>query len=396
MRTLNKINQFKLLLLASLIFFAGCNNDHSKEAKAKNNLPTGEGIKIQTVEVVKPQFKSFKGEVLITGTAMPNRMVKVYAVESGYVKNWFKDIGDPVTKGSRIVELVNPVLDNLISEAQADLQVANTEVDAAEAFYQGEKELYERLNSIYNKTPALTPLHEVERAKANALKAEAEVNRAKAIHTKALSKVAIAKKRNEMLLVRAPFSGIISKRLVEVGALVQSGLTEANPMQIVEIQQTNPIRLTIPVPEKDILSIRKGMNVDITFPEIPGKTFSAKISRMAGALDPASRTMNVEVDIANKDGIILTGMYAKVLIQISSRENVLSLPNMTKTMYQDEPHVLIVKDGKVELISLRIGIMGKDNFEVLNPEITADSQVIIQGKNLVKPGQIVKPIIKQE
>jgi RND family efflux transporter MFP subunit len=196
------------------------------------------------------------------------------------------------------------------------------------------------------------------------------------------------------LSVKAPFTGKITKRLVDHGALVQSGLTEDNPQGIVELQEISPIRLTVPLPESDIAAIEKGMDVTVTFPELPGESFKAKVSRTAEALDPASKTMQVEIDIDNPDGFIKPGMYAKVIMRIGSRESVLSLPVTAQWIFQDQPFILVVKNNMVERVHLRKGLSNKDYFEGLNPEITESTLVIVQGKGLVQPGQIVKPVLK--
>ncbi len=108
----------------------------------------------------------------------------------------------------------------------------------------------------------------------------------------------------------------------------------------------------------------------------------------------ASKTMQVEIDIDNPSGFIKPGMYAKALMQISRRESVLSLPVTAQWIFQNQPFVLVVKNDKVERIPLRKGLSNKDYVEVLKPEITESSLVIVQGKGLVQPGQIVKPVLK--
>jgi multidrug efflux pump subunit AcrA (membrane-fusion protein) len=106
--------------------------------------------------------------------------------------------------------------------------------------------------------------------------------------------------------------------------------------------------------------------------------------------------MQVEIDIDNKQGIIKPGMYAKVLVQSGSRDGVVSLPVTAQWIVQNQAFVLVVNDNKVEKIPLRKGLSNKDYFEVLNPEITESTLVIIQGKGLVQPGQIVKPVLKNK
>jgi len=305
---------------------------------------------------------------LITGTAEPNREVKLHAMESGYVEAVYKDIGDAVQKGEVIALLGNPELYRQLQQLTAEAE--------------GKKSIYQRLQSTYDKTPAITPLQILEDAKAEYLSLK--------------SKLDAVNDRISFLQVKAPFSGIITQRFVDEGALVQSGLTEDNPQQIVEIQEVNPIRLSIPLPERDAGAIGKGMDAVITFPELPSESFTAKVSRTANSLDRDSKTMQVEIDIPNADGKIKPGMYAKALMQISSRDSVLSLPVTAQVMFQNQPFILVVVDGKVDRVPLRKGLFNKDYFEVLNAEVSPQAQVIVQGKGLVKPGQIVKPVLKNE
>ena len=352
-------------LFATSLFITSCGTEQNDGNPATETLVGGN--KTQSVEVEKPQQRSFTAEVLITGTAEPNQKVTLYAMECGYVQKVSTDIGDVVQKGEIIAELANPDLNRQFEEKKAHLDA--------------KKSTYERLKSTYEKTPALTPLQMVENAQSEYLTAKAAFN--------------TVQDRLSFLNIKAPFTGKITRRLVDHGALVQSGLTEDNPQGIFEIQEISPIRLTVPLPESDIAAIDKGMEVTVTFPELPGESFKVKVSRTAGALDPASKTMQVEIDIDNPKGFIKPGMYAKALMQISSRNSVVSLPVTAQWLYQNQAFVLVVnKDNIVERIPLRKGLSNKDYFEVLNPEITENTLVIVQGKGLVKVGQIVKPVIK--
>jgi RND family efflux transporter MFP subunit len=353
-------------LVVSMLFLHACGTNKTED-KSVSEVKTGSN-KTQSVEVEKPQQRSFVAEVLITGTARPNQQVTIYAMESGYVQNMRKDIGDAVSKGDIIATLANPNLKRQLEEKKAKLEAR--------------KSTYQRLKSSYEKTPAITPLKILEDAKSEYLTALSAFNN--------------VQDRLSFMQIKAPFGGRITKRLVDNGALVQSGLTEDNPQGIVELQQTSPIRLTVDLPESDIAAIDKGMEVLVTFPELPGKSFKAKVSRTAGALDPASKTMKIEIDISNPKGTIKSGMYAKALMQISSRDRVSSLPVTAQWMYQNQPFVLVVKDNKVDRIALRKGLSNNDYFEVLNPEITENTLVIIQGKGLVQQGQIVNPVLKSK
>tara|TARA_B110000285_G_C14884747_1_gene495634 strand:- start:230 stop:790 length:561 start_codon:yes stop_codon:yes gene_type:complete len=184
--------------------------------------------------------------------------------------------------------------------------------------------------------------------------------------------------------------------MVDQGALIQSGLSQSNPQGILEIQDINPIRLTVPLAESDIASTTKGLSVKITFPELPGETFDAKVSRTQGVLDALSNTMDIEIDINNQTGKIKPGMYAKVILLNKSRNGVVSLPITSQLISKNEPYILIVnEDNKIEKIVLRKGLANKDFLEVLNSDITKDTKVILQGKGLVKEGDTVNPIMKE-
>ncbi|MFT5512045.1 MAG: RND family efflux transporter MFP subunit [Bacteroidia bacterium] len=365
MKTTIYINLFTGVI-ATTFLLSSCGAEQNVQGSA--NSEVNSSSKTQSVEVVKPTQRSFTAEVLITGTAQPNQKVTLYAMESGYIDRMYKDIGDVVTKGSVVAQLINPDLNRQFEEKKAQLNA--------------KKSTYDRLAAIYKNTPAITPLQTVENAEAEYLTAKAALN--------------TVQDRLNFLSVKAPFSGIITRRMVDKGALIQSGLTEDNPQGIVELQDISPIRLTVSLPESDIGSISKGMEVNVTFPELSGESYIAHVSRTAGALDPASKTMQVEIDLKNPKGVIKPGMYAKALMQIGSRNGVVSLPVTAQWIYQKQAFVLIVKDNKVEKVPLKKGLANKDYFEVLNPEITENTLVIVQGKGLVQPGQIVKPVIKSE
>lgn len=352
---------FCLLFIAFCLFLTSCNNQENAATEQ-----TTSNDKIQKVEVVKPIRRKFSAEVLITGTAKPNQITTLYAMESGMLMQMHKDIGDRVRQGETLAVLKNPELlqQQMKWQAETNAKKAN----------------YERLNSVYERTPALTNLQMVENAEAEYLSAKANWDG--------------VNNRIGFLNIKAPFSGIITKRFVDKGAMIQSGLSQSNPQALFELQEINPIRLTIPVPESDAVGIKKEMSAQVTLPELSGTTFVAKVSRISNALDPISKTMQVEIDLENPDSKIVSGMYAKILLQIDSRENILSLPIISKVSHKNEDYVLAVEDEKVKRLPVKTGLSNQDYFEVLNDDITAETQIIVKGKSLVKPGQIVDAVFK--
>lgn len=220
---INIKNTLSIALICGIL--AACNNQKNKTGEES----TKESAKTQTVEVVNPKNRSFTAEVLITGTAQPNQIVTLYGMESGVLTEIQKEIGDKVVKGETIAILENPELVQQQIRLKAELQ--------------SRKSIYERLNSVYEKTPALTNIQTVENTEADYLVAKSNLD--------------AVNNRLSFLTIKAPFSGTITKRFVDKGSLLQSGLNQNKPQALVEIQETNPIRLTVPVPESDAVAIKK-------------------------------------------------------------------------------------------------------------------------------------------
>ena len=352
-------------VIAGVSWLSSCTEETTMEI---SNTTSNPGMKLQTVEVVQPKKRAFRAEIQITGTARSNQKITVYARESGYVQSVYKDIGDLVKAGEVIAVLSNPELMRLQDERVAQLEAKSN--------------MYERLKSTYKNTPAITPLHLLEETEADYLSSKA-----------ALESV---QDRVSFLQIKAPFSGKITQRFVDHGSLIQNGLTDSNPKGLFELQEIDPVRVIVPLPECDVNSISKGQSVAVVFPELPGDSIKAKVSRIAGALNPSSKTMQVEIDIENPSGIIKPGMYAKVLMQIGHEQEVLSLPVSTQWIFQNEAFIMAVNDSIVERIPLRKGLANKDYMEILNNAIDENTKVIIQGKGQVQPSQKVIPILKKE
>ena len=398
------LNKIALMLLLGLMILS-CKN---QENNTTQNNSSEDHINIQTVEVVHPQNRSFTSDILISGTAKANQTVMLYAMESGVVSSIRYDIGDKVQSGTTIATLKNPAIDELVADASSNLAVGHANIQiqeaaltAAKAKAKGLQSIATRLTEVYTNTPQLTTVADVDAAQANAAEAQAMItsksaliNAQQKVNEGLIKKLEIANNRNNYLNVKAPFSGTITKRYVDKGSLVQNGMNQSNPQALIEIQKTNPIRLTMPVPESDAVYVKKGMDVKVYFPELSSKMYAARISRTSAALDAVSKTMQVEIDIDNNNGKILTGMYAKILLEVDSRDNILSVPVMAKIKFQNEDNILIVEDNIVKRIPIRVGLSDKDNFEVINGTINNNTQVILKGKGLVKPGQTVKTVLK--
>lgn len=359
-----------LYVLGLFIMTSSCSTqDHNgglKEVSSENLII--ENINMPTVEVVNPQYRRFTGTSSMVGTLLPYREVKLYAMESGYVKSIYKDIGDPVRANEVIAQLKNPEIERKLQEVKAQFEV--------------KKSIYERLKSIYDQTPDLTTIEQLEVAKANFESSKAMLD--------------AIKDRVGFLTVRAPFSGVITERYVDNGALVQSGLSQSSARPLVDVMDISKLRLNIHVPESDVTAIIVGDSLSIIFPEIAGQKFEATISRIANALDPITKTMRIEVDIANEDLKLKPGMYAKIELTIRSGASSLSVPHPALLVEKNQFFIYKVVNSVVEKIPVRLGVQNKNFVEILDGELKADDLIIVMGKQLISPDMQVEAIKKNE
>ena len=348
---------FFITLLAFL--FLSCSDSENQQSEK-----TIQTEKNPNVKVVNPQQRSFISTLQIIGNALPNKQVNIHAMEGGFLSELKKDIGDKVQKGDVLAVLNNP-------ELTRELEINKVAKQVAEANYL-------RFKKVIAKTPELTTLQEFEKVEATYLMANA--------------KYQATENRDSLLTIRAPFSGVITTRNVELGALIQSGINNTNAAVLFEIMDTETIRLTIALPETEVDNISKGMQAEISFTELPGEQFSAQVSRMANAIDNRTKTMQVQLDIPNRNGKIKAGMYANVAIQLQSTGDKISLPNEVLIAIKSEFFILQVKDGIVKRTLIKKGLSNTQFFEVLSNEINENSKVIVEGKAMVKEGMKVKVI----
>ena len=344
--------------LLTFVFFS-CSDTENKQSEDSQT-----DAKITTVKVANPQQRSFTSTLHIIGNALPNKQVNIHAMEGGFLSDLKKDIGDKVQKGDVLAVLNNPELTRELEINKVAKQVAETN--------------YLRFKKVIAKTPELTTLQEFEKVEATYLMANA--------------KYKATANRDSLLSIRAPFSGVITARNVELGALIQSGINNSNAADLFELMDMETIRLTIALPETEVDNISKGMQAAISFTELPGEQFSAQVTRMTNAIGNRTKTMQVQLDIPNRNGKIKAGMYANVEIQLQSTGDKISLPNEALIAVKSEFFVLQVKDGIVKRTLIKKGLSNIQFFEVLSNEINENSKVIVEGKAMVKAGMKVKVV----
>jgi RND family efflux transporter MFP subunit len=296
----------------------------------------------------------------------------IYARSSGYVLRWNKDIGSRVNKGDVLAEIDTPEVDQQLSQAVAARQQAAASLELA-------KSSAERWEAL-RKKDAVTQQELNERssaftqAQANLAAAEANVRR--------------LQKTEEFKRVVAPFSGVITSRNVEVGDLINGGNGGAGNA-LFRLAQVDPLRVYVYVPQAYAQRIKVGDKVTVTQAELPGQKFSGAVVRTAGAIDSATRTMQLEINLPNKDNALLAGAYVQVSLPLSGSSNALLVPSNVLLFRPEGPRVAVVGgDGKVKLQAVSLGHDLGNRIEILSG-LTPAEKLVLNPADSLADGDVV-------
>jgi RND family efflux transporter MFP subunit len=288
---------------------------HELEAEVANQDAL---LDVQTTQVVRA---AAGGDLTLPGTIQPLHEGAIYARVGGYVKRWYADIGRAVRAGEVLAEIDAPELDQQVEQAQQQLAQTHAALGLAKADLARWKSL--AADSAVSREELDQKTAAYDAAVANSGAAEANLRRL--TETQRFTKVT------------APFSGVITARNVDLGALITTSGATSSPIaaggssgqgagSLFRIAQTDTVRMYISVPQADALSMTPGMTADVTVQELPNRKFAGHVVRTSAALDAASRTLLTEVDIVNPGMTLLSGMYAQAHVHFTHRQPALLLP----------------------------------------------------------------------
>jgi RND family efflux transporter MFP subunit len=293
---------------------------------------------IPTVNVIAPKPGSNHDTLTLPANLQALNNAPIYARTSGYVRQWLVNIGDTVHRGQVLAVLDAPEVEQQLAAAQADLQTARANQQLANTTAQ-------RWTTMLAKDAVSqqeTDEKRGELAARTAVAAAAQANVRRLQATIGFTQL------------RAPFDGIVTTRNAEIGALVTAGNAGAQPLFVVA--DVNRIRALVRVPQGYSADVKPGMEVTLALPEYPGRTFTATLTRSAGAVDPSSGTVLVELQSPNADRALKPGAYAQASFPIHGGGNALTLPPSALMVGQDGTRVAVLRaDGRAELRKITIG-----------------------------------------
>jgi RND family efflux transporter MFP subunit len=270
------------------------------------------------------------------------------------------DRGSIVRQGELLVEMSAPEMAAQIAEAQSKVQAAEADRLQAEAQLAAAQSTYDRTKAAAE-TPGAVAGNELILAEKQVDAAKALLNSRQQASQAGKSAVRSLQDLQSYLKITAPFDGVVTDRMVHPGALVGPG----NDATLLIVQQVSHLRLVVPVPEEDVSGIMNGANVSFQVPAWPERSFSGTVARISHALDQKTRTMNVEMDVMNRDGALAPGMYPNVKWPVRRPRPSLFVPRTSIVTTTERTFVIRNQSGKAEWVDIRKGVSEGDLVEVL-------------------------------
>lgn len=345
----------------------------------------------------------------LAGQFQPYQVVDVHAKVSGYIRKIYVDIGDRVHKGQVLAVLEVPELNAQLQGTVADVAQTNDEViraqhevARAESEHTALHANYARLKQASAAQPGLIAQQELDDAQSKDLASEAQVDAAKSALSAATQKAAGAVANHERVnalesytKVTAPLDGVIVWRYADTGALIQAGTSsDTQSLPIVKLSQSGLLRLRLPVPEDAVADIHEGARVNVRVDAV-NRTFVGRIVRFTRNISLATRTMETEIDVENKDLSLTPGMYANTDIELEQHSNVLTIPEPALIQDGSKTTVLVVdNDHRVQIRNVQVGLQSSNRVEIKSGLQEGD-MVITGGQSKYQAGEVVKPKMEQ-
>jgi membrane fusion protein, multidrug efflux system len=325
---------------------------------------------VATVSVVHPLTEKPDEELVLPASLQAYEESPIYARTSGYLLRWYKDIGSRVNKGELLAEIDAPEVDQELSQARASRQQASAQVDIAKISAERWQNL--RKTDSVSQQETDTQMSGYQQATANLAAADANVRRLEQLES--------------FKHVYAPFSGMLVKRNVDPGALINAG---SAGVELFILAKVDPLRVFTNVPQAYSPAIKNGMPAFVTLQEIPGQKFKGTVARTAEAIDPATRTLLTEVDVPNRDGRLLRGSFGEVHFTPKINTAKVTVPVNAMLFRKEGAQLAVVgADNKVQLRPITIGRDYGTTLEVLEG-VGPKDLIIINPADSLEDGQTV-------
>jgi RND family efflux transporter MFP subunit len=360
-------------VLLGIVIYSGIHQ--RAEAQRRLGVVTDRAA-ITIVNVVQPRPAAASQEIVLPGYTQAFSDTPIYARTNGYLKRWYFDIGARVEKGQLLAEIDTPEIDQQLDQARADLKTAQANEQLATITATRWQNLL-KTNSV-SKQETDQAVSDLSAKQATVDSMTANVHRLEELQS--------------FEKVYAPFSGVITARNTDIGALINAG-AGGQPQELFHMAAVDKLRVYVALPEVDLRAAQQGARATLILDEFPGQTFEGIIVRNSDSIDPASRTLNVEVDVNNPGDHIKTGAYVFVHLELPDNQpraaEPLIIPANTLLFRSEGLRVGVVHNNQAQLVPITIGRDYGSSVEVvagLNPT----DQVIVNPSDSLTTGTAVQ------
>jgi RND family efflux transporter MFP subunit len=330
-------------------------------------------LAVPTVNVIRPRQTTPSQEIVLPANVQPYINAPIYARTNGYLKRWYADIGARVKKGQLLAEIETPEIDQQLLQARANLATAQANLKLSETTATRYQDLLKSDSVSQQETDNAV-------GSLNANKAIVHADEANVKQLEALQ---------SFERVYAPFDGVVTARNIDTGALITAGSGGASA-ELFRIAQPGKLRVYVNVPQGYSQAAKPGLTGDLILSEFPGKRFTGKLVRTADAIDPATRTLLVEIDVDNPTGNLLSGAYAEVHLKLASAQGAYVLPVNTLLFRSEGLRVAAVGPGqRTQLKQITMGRDFGSEVEVI-AGLSGDESIIVDPPDSLVDGQAVR------
>jgi RND family efflux transporter MFP subunit len=349
---------------------------HLRSTSEKRLSIATEEAAIPSVYVVHPVEGSKADDLTLPGNVEAFTDTPIYSRTDGYLKKWYYDIGSRVRKGDLLAEIETPEIDQQLDQSRAELERMQANADLA--------------GVTSNRWQNLLAKHavsqqEADQTRANFIAAQAAVDASRA-NVRRLEQLQSYER------IIAPFDGVITARNTDIGDLINAGSGSSNPRELFHMDATHKLRVYVAVPEVYSDSIHDGDSATLTQDSNPDQTIGGTIVRNANAIDHATRTLNVEVDVDNSKDVLRPGAYVFAHFHLPAIGNNVTIPSNTLLFRSEGLRVGVVRDNRVLLVPVTIGHDFGNSVEITSGLKTAD-EVILDPPDSLASGIEVHPQI---
>ncbi len=338
---------------------------------------------VPTVAVVYPQSEKPDEDLVLPGSLLAYEESPIYARTNGYLVRWYKDIGSRVEKGELLAKIDTPEVDQELNQTRAARLQILAQMDLAKI----SADRWQNLRKTDSVSAQEADQYDsgYKQSQANLAAADANVRRLEQLEG--------------FKDVYAPFTGVLTKRNVDPGALINAGAgvgTGTAGRELFDIARVDPLRVYTSVPQAYAPFIKVGAKTAVTLQEFPGEKFFGKVVRTAESIDPTTRTLLTEVDVPNQNGRLLPGSFGQVHFAVGSGVNKVTVPVNAMLFRAEGPRLAVIgPGGKVQLRPINIGRDYGATLEILGG-VSPTDQVVINPADSLEDGQQVNVVQPQQ